>query len=126
MNRITLTLSGFTVLLGACGDEKAPVRSEFNADVRSPFRYEFFDAETDCGTGLQTFESLTQMCIHVQDPLRNNDCATEKRERHFDDEDTRIVGPLLLRPARVGGYWHVPMDSSFLAYQCEETWACES
>lgn len=221
MNRLNLTLSGCMFLIAACGDERAPVRTEFNADVRSPFRYEFFDEENDCSTGLQTFEALTQMCINVQDPERNRRCAEDKRQRHFDEhcqesgytwyesfacdirlvgDDTPIefllaetevrsrtqacagytraspdsavahseraiqvsdrvsitvvtdfapreldperaqtqiqvsvldpdqaplVGPLLLKPATVGGYWHLPIESAFLTYQCEETWACD-
>ncbi|MEL6543997.1 MAG: hypothetical protein AAFQ82_05190, partial [Myxococcota bacterium] len=82
MNKLAPTLS-VCLLLAACGDQAAtPDKLVFDSDVRSPFRYEFFDEEGECSTGLQTFDSLTRMCIHVQDPERNNACAEDDRRRH--------------------------------------------
>ncbi len=221
MNRILVPVSVSLVMSLGCGGELAsPEKRDFDSDVRSPFRYQFFDDEAECDTGLQTFETLVAMCMHVQDPLRNRDCAEDARRMHFEthcaesgyswfesfacdirlvsqdtpleyvfsetevrsrtrvcagyttdapdsaiaasersvqvsdrtrmsilsrftarvddptrsatditvrlhDDEQDLVGPLTLRPSTVGGYWHVPVESAFLTYQCKETWACD-
>lgn len=221
MNRILLPVSVSLVTTFGCGAElPTPDKRDFASDVRSPFRYHFFDDEAECDTGLQTFETLVAMCIHVQDPQRNRDCAESARRMHFEThcaesgyawfesfacdirlvgEDTPLeyvfsetevrsrtricagyttdapdsaiasseravqvsdrtrmsvvsrfspksddpergntditvrlhegerdlVGPIVLKPSTLGGYWHVPVESAYLTYQCRETWACD-
>lgn len=51
-----------------------------------PYDYTFSGANdngTPCTTGLKEFETLHLMCINIQDPIQNNNCAMSKRIDKF-------------------------------------------
>ncbi len=75
---VTILLALMTV---ACAPtSKAPKDNSQNSSLNlGPYDYFFEGADGTCTTGVQRFSSLPEMCINLQDPVRNQKCAFAER-----------------------------------------------
>jgi hypothetical protein len=87
---IPIQFVGLLVVLSAvlgCGEPKVELgsgRADPAAPVElGPYDYIFGTADQACTTGVQRFSSLKQMCVHIQDPVRNQNCAFAERMDKF-------------------------------------------
>jgi hypothetical protein len=96
--RISLiSLTAITVaLLAGCGkSEKTESQDDafkpssttgHNPHALGPFDYDLTgknDKDEACSTGVKKFETLHLMCINIQDPVQNNNCALSERIHKF-------------------------------------------
>jgi len=95
MKALSAFFSVFCFLLhAACGDGFRKNSDNPNPDVTpknneervGPYGYKFDGVNSKnekCTTGVRNFDSLKLMCINIQDPAQNNDCALDNRIGKF-------------------------------------------
>lgn len=84
--------SKFSVLGG--GDSNGDAKPTVQEPV-GQFGYNFQGTnskEQACATGVRNYASLKEMCLNIQDPAQNNDCAFKERVDKFYDAGCDTVG----------------------------------
>lgn len=82
-----------------------------NGEQVGAFGYNFSERQAngqECTTGLRNFQSLDEMCLNIQDPVGNNNCALGDRVHKFVSEcfnsryrkfyESRACNVTLLKP----------------------------
>jgi hypothetical protein len=79
----------FSMSVVACGTQDDPGGSSQANSAPATYGYEFAGTTADgtaCSTGERRFPSRHLMCINIQNPELNSDCALTERRQKFDQD----------------------------------------